>query len=148
MHQLRLFRHRRTLHGSRHRGGTIGLALSHAFEAAFIAQTVVRPLTSALQNGFKMVGQLGRGNRGGDDDPWLNTIDANRAARRLDDIDPKTNQRVPAPDPHATSIIPARAPRTTLIDPATGGLGNGKTTKASDGSITKRFERTMGRWRT
>ena len=24
-------------------GGTVGLALSHAFEAAFIAQTVIRP---------------------------------------------------------------------------------------------------------
>ena len=30
-------------------GGTVGLALSHAFEAAFIAQTVIRPITSALQ---------------------------------------------------------------------------------------------------
>jgi type IV secretion system protein TrbL len=30
-------------------GGTIGLALSHAFEAAFIAQTVIRPITGALQ---------------------------------------------------------------------------------------------------
>jgi len=40
--------------------GTIGLALSHAFEAAFITQTVIRPITSALQNGFKIVGRLGR----------------------------------------------------------------------------------------
>ena len=36
------------------------LALSRAFEPAFIAQTVVRPITNALQNGFKIVGQPGR----------------------------------------------------------------------------------------
>src|SRR5260370_9845093 len=40
-------------------GGTVGLALSHAFEAAFIAQTVIRPITSALQTGFNRVAQLG-----------------------------------------------------------------------------------------
>jgi hypothetical protein len=39
-------------------GGTIGLALSHAFEAAFIAQTVIRPITSALQTGFSKAAQL------------------------------------------------------------------------------------------
>jgi hypothetical protein len=87
-----------------------------------------------------MVGQLSRGNRGGDDgDAWLNTIDANRATRRLDNIDPNTNQRVRAPDPHATSVIPPRAPRITVIDPATRGLGNGKSTTAGDGKITKRL---------
>ncbi len=30
-------------------GGTIGLVLSHAFETAYIAQTITRPITSALQ---------------------------------------------------------------------------------------------------
>src|SRR5229473_2871137 len=39
-------------------GGTVGLALSHAFEAAFIAQTVIRPITSALQTGFNKVAQI------------------------------------------------------------------------------------------
>src|SRR5260370_17629069 len=29
-------------------GGSIGLALAHAFEAAYIAQTIVRPITSGL----------------------------------------------------------------------------------------------------
>ena len=30
-------------------GGTVGLALAHAFEAAYIAQTIVRPITSGLK---------------------------------------------------------------------------------------------------
>jgi hypothetical protein len=30
-------------------GGSIGLALAHAFEAAYIAQTIVRPITSGLK---------------------------------------------------------------------------------------------------
>jgi hypothetical protein len=113
---------------------------SHAFEAAFIAQTVVRPVTSALQNGFKMVGQLGRGNRGGNDgDAWLNTIDSTRATRRLDNTNPKTNQRVPAPGSNATSVISARAPKTRLINPATAGLENGKTMTVGNDKATKRL---------
>src|SRR5215472_5518809 len=53
-------------------GGTIGLALSHAFEAAFIAQTVIRPITSALQNGFNMVGHLGRATKDSSEgDSWV-----------------------------------------------------------------------------
>ena len=115
------------------------LALSHAFEAAFIAQTVVRPITSALQNGFKMVGRLGRVASERDDaEAWLNTVDPTRVIRRLDNVDPKTNPGVPAPNPHATSVISARAPKTTFIDPATGGLGNGKTMPMSDDRTTKR----------
>ena len=38
-------------------GGTVGLALSHAFRGRFVAQTVIRPITSALQNGFNKVAQ-------------------------------------------------------------------------------------------
>src|SRR5260370_26491135 len=45
-------------------GGTVGLALNHAFEAAYIAQTVVRPITSALQTGFSKVAQIGNGSAG------------------------------------------------------------------------------------
>lgn len=40
-------------------GGTVGLALAHAFEAAYIAQTVVRPITSALHSGFSKISQNG-----------------------------------------------------------------------------------------
>ena len=113
---------------------------SHAFEAAFIAQTVVRPITSALQNGFKLVGQLGHvAKEANDGDAWLNTIDSTRATQRLNNTNPKTSQRVPAPDPNATSVIPARALRTTSIDAATGRLGNGKTMRVGDDKATKRL---------
>src|SRR5208282_2512284 len=44
--------------------GTVGLALSHAFEAAYVAQTIVRPITSALQTGFNKVAQIGSGSAG------------------------------------------------------------------------------------
>jgi hypothetical protein len=118
-------------------GGTIGLALSHAFEAllspklSFALYPARCKMTSRWWASWAAAIEVATA--------WLNTIDANRATRRLDNIDPKTNQRVPAPDPHATSVIPARGPRTTLIDAATGGLENGKTTTAGDGRITKRL---------
>ena len=76
---------------------------------------------------------------GNDRDAWLNTVHATRATRRLNNIDPKTNQRVPAPNPHATSVIPASAPKTTFIDPATGALGNVKTMPMSNNRTTKRL---------
>jgi type IV secretion system protein TrbL len=36
-------------------GGSIGLALAHAFEAAYIARTITNPITSAITNGYKKV---------------------------------------------------------------------------------------------
>jgi P-type conjugative transfer protein TrbL len=119
-------------------GGTIGLALSHAFEAAFIAQTVIRPITSALQNGFKMVGHLGRATKDSSDgDSWVSAINAGWPTQRLVNPAPGTNQRVPAPDPRGTSPISPRASETTSINPGTAQLGNGKTT--SVGKATKRI---------
>src|SRR5262249_2082398 len=98
-------------------GGTVDLALSHAFEAAFIAQTVVRPITSALQNGFKMAGKLGHlAKESNDGDAWLNSIDSTRATRHLDTTNPKNNRRVAAPRSSATSGIPTRDPKTMLIN--------------------------------
>jgi hypothetical protein len=118
-------------------GGTIGLALSHAFEAAFIAQTVIRPITSALQNGFKMVGQVGRWAKEHDDgDAWVRTINAGRPTQRLNSSTPQTNQRVPAPDSRGTSAISPGATKTTLINPATAQLGNRDTTTV--GKTTRR----------
>ena len=38
-------------------GGSIGLALAHAFEAAYIARTITSPITSALSSGFKKLGK-------------------------------------------------------------------------------------------
>jgi hypothetical protein len=116
------------------------LALSRAFEAAFIAQTAVRPITKALQNGFKIVGQPGRmAKEANDGDAWLNSIDSARATRPLDYTNPKTNQRVPAPSFNATSVIPTRAPKTKLINPATAGLENRKTMKVGDDKATRRL---------
>ena len=61
-------------------GGTVGLALSHAFEAAFIAQTIIRPITSALQTGFGKVAQLGNGSAGNNSEGagWVNAMDFGR----------------------------------------------------------------------
>jgi hypothetical protein len=93
-----------------------------------------------VDNGFKLVGQLGHvAKEANDGDAWLNAIDPARTIRRLINTDPKTNKRVPAPDRNATSVIPSRAPKTTLIDSTTGGLRNGKTTRVGDDRMTKRL---------
>jgi P-type conjugative transfer protein TrbL len=39
-------------------GGSIGLGLAHAFEAAYIARTIVHPITSALKKGFEGMAYL------------------------------------------------------------------------------------------
>jgi type IV secretion system protein TrbL len=101
-------------------GGTVGLALSHAFEAAFIAQTVIRPITSALQTGFNKVAQIG--NSGGDKATegagWVNAMDFGRQTQQLSKLGPESGQRVPAPkDVRATSVIPSRASSTTPMNP-------------------------------
>jgi type IV secretion system protein TrbL len=103
-------------------GGTVGLALSHAFEAAFIAQTVIRPITSALQTGFNKVAQIG--NSGGDKATegagWVNAMDFGRQTQQLSKLGRDSGQRVPAPkDVRATSVIPSRASSTTPMNPGT-----------------------------
>ena len=42
-------------------GGSIGLALAHAFEAAYIAQTIVRPITSGLKKIHDGISSRGSG---------------------------------------------------------------------------------------
>ena len=42
-------------------GGTVGLALAHAFEAAYIAQTIVRPITSGLKKIHDGISGLAKG---------------------------------------------------------------------------------------
>ena len=49
-------------------GGTVGLALAHAFEAAYVAQTIVRPITSGLGAIKKSVEALA-GSKGGKASP-------------------------------------------------------------------------------
>src|ERR1700687_3827498 len=80
-------------------GGTIGLVLSHAFEAAFIAQTVIRPITSALQTGFNKVAQLGNTGAGTSSEAtgWVNAMDFGRQTQRLGNLGTDGGQRVPAP---------------------------------------------------
>jgi P-type conjugative transfer protein TrbL len=101
-------------------GGTIGLALSHAFEAAFIAQTIIRPITSALQTGFNKVAQIGNGtaDNKGEATGWVKTMDFGRQTQQLGNLGPDGGQRVPAPkDVRSTSFMPSRAPNTASINP-------------------------------
>jgi type IV secretion system protein TrbL len=109
-------------------GGTVGLALSHAFEAAFIAQTVIRPITSALQTGFNKVAQLGNAGAGSSSEAtgWVNAMDFGRQTQRLGNLGTDGGQRVPAPkDVRGTSVVPSRASNTTAINPGTARFGNG-----------------------
>jgi type IV secretion system protein TrbL len=104
-------------------GGTIGLALSHAFESAYIAQTVVRPIVSALQAGFNRISQIGSGASANDAPAWLNAMELSRRTQRLANTDANTPPRVPAPKSiRATSVVPPQAPKTTAIDPSTSAL--------------------------
>src|SRR5713101_2726008 len=108
-------------------GGTVGLALSHAFEAAFIAQTVIRPITSALQTGFNKVAQFGNGSGGNNSEAtgWAKAMDFGRQTQQLSNLGPDSGQRVSAPkDVRGMSVMPARAPNTTPMNPGTGGYTN------------------------
>ena len=121
-------------------GGTGGLALSHAFEAAYIAQTVVRPITSALQTGFNKVAQIGNGSAGNNSEAtgWVKAIDFDRQTQQISNLGPDSGQRVPAPkDVHGTSVIPSRAPNTTPMNPGTVRYGNGNGTTTVGKSTSK-----------
>ncbi len=121
-------------------GGTIGLALSHAFEAAFIAQTVIRPITSALQTGFNKVAQIGKGGSDGKNEPalWINAMESGRQTQRLGNLGPSSGQRVPAPkDVRATSVIPSRARSTTPMNRGTATVAGSNGTKGIGKETTK-----------
>ncbi len=112
-------------------GGTVGLALSHAFEAAYVAQTIVRPITSALQTGFNKVAQIGNGSASNNSEAtgWVKAMDFGRQTQQLSNLGPDGGQRVPAPkDVRATSVIPSRAPNTTPMNSGTSRYGNGNGT--------------------
>jgi type IV secretion system protein TrbL len=112
-------------------GGTIGLALSHAFEAAYVAQTIIRPITSALQTGFNKVAQIGSGSAGnsGEATGWVKAMDFGRQTQQLGNLGSDGGQRVPAPnDVRGTSVMPSRASNTTAINPGTARYGNGNST--------------------
>ena len=123
-------------------GGTVGLALSHAFEAAYIAQTVIRPITSALQTGFNKVAQLGNGSAGTNSEAagWVNAMDFGRQTQQLSDLGPDSGQRVPAPkDIRGTSLMPSRVPNTTPMNPGTARYGNGNSTTTAPSKATSKI---------
>ena len=107
--------------------GTVGLALSHAFEAAYVAQTIVRPITSALQTGFNKVAQIGNGSgdTNGAATGWVKSTDFGRQTQQLSNLGSGGGQRVPAPkDVRGTSVMPSRAPNTTPINTNAAGTKN------------------------
>ncbi len=123
-------------------GGTVGLALSHAFEAAFIAQTVIRPITSALQTGFNKVAQLGNAGAGSSSEAtgWVNAMDFGRQTQRLGNLGTDGGQRVPAPkDVRGTSIMPSRAPDTTPMNPGTARYGSPNTSTTTMSKATSKI---------
>jgi hypothetical protein len=112
-------------------GGTIGLALSHAFEAAYVTQTIIRPITSALQTGFNKVAQIGNGNAGNSGEPagWVKAMDFGRQTQQLGNLGPGGGQRVQAPkEVRSTSVMPSCAPNTAAMNPGTARYGNGNST--------------------
>ena len=123
-------------------GGTVGLALSHAFEAAFIAQTVIRPITSALQTGFNRVAQLGNAGVGGSSEAtgWVSAMDFGRQTQRLGNLGTDGGQRVPAPkDVRATSVMSSRAPNTTPMNPGTARYGSPNTSTTAMSKATSKI---------
>ncbi len=108
-------------------GGTIGLALSHAFEAAYVAQTIIRPITSSLQTGFNKVAQIGNrsGDAKGEATGWVKAMDFGRQTQQLSNLGQDGGQRVPAPkDVRGTSVMPSRAQGTTSMNRDTARVTN------------------------
>jgi type IV secretion system protein TrbL len=101
-------------------GGSIGLAFAHAFEAAFIARTIVRPISSALQTGFSKVSQIGSRNVDNKSEAgnWIATSNFNRA-HHIGNLGPDQGPRVPAPtDVGPTKLLngaPAASGRTASM---------------------------------
>src|SRR5579863_4044549 len=104
-------------------GGTVGLALSHAFEAAFITRSIVRPITSALQTGFNKVAQIGNGNgdSNGDGTGWVNAMDFGHRTQQISNLGPDHGPRVPAPtDSGLTTRVNGAPTRGVNVAPTTG----------------------------
>jgi len=120
-------------------GGTVGLALSHAFEAAFIARTVIRPITSAL-HGFGKVAQISRG-RSDDsqESSWQQTLNFGRQTRLLKNFTGDAGRNGPAPrDNRTKSTVGSHPQNTTRLNPRTAAVRDGATeTKALAGETHK-----------
>ncbi len=102
-------------------GGTIGLALSHAFEAAYLTRTIIRPITSALQTGFNKVSHIGSAKSASEATGWVKAMDFGRQTQQLSNIGPASGPYVPAPNnPRGTSVVPTRAPATSPMGAGAG----------------------------
>lgn len=114
-------------------GGTIGLALAHAFEAAYVAQTVVRPITSALQAGFNKIAHAGgdRASMNADTDAWLRMANF-RDNQRQSSGD--TQSTAPLIDPNSDSHRAKVDRGTTVLQPGTRGFPAATETRALDGN--------------
>jgi type IV secretion system protein TrbL len=118
--------------------GTVGLALSHAFEAAYVAQTVVRPITSALQTGFGKVAQIAKSDNSNEAPGWVNAMDSGRRTQPLGNLASDGGQRLSAPSVvRGTSIMPPRVPNTTPMNPKTASYGSGNSTTAMGKATAK-----------
>jgi hypothetical protein len=124
-------------------GGTVGLALTHAFEAAYVAQTIVRPITSALHSRSSKANGTGNAPTGNDGEPasWIKTMNFGQQTQQLNNLGPDSGQRVPAPkDVRGTSVMPSRESTTAPMSPATAHYGNGNsaTTAMGMGKVTSK----------
>ena len=80
-------------------GGSIGLALAHAFEAAYIAQTIVRPITSGLKKIHDGISGIAKGSSS-------TGARRRRAGRYAGHIERSTSGKaVPTPAPNAATKV-------------------------------------------
>jgi type IV secretory pathway TrbL component len=124
-------------------GGTVGLALAHAFEAAYIAQTVVRPITSALHSGFNKIAQAGGGKTSPNSDAqaWQSMANFNNSQSQSGiNTQPTAPLINPNSGSHRAIVQPTTALRQgTNALPANKGTipmpnGGGATTRLSNGA--------------
>ncbi|MGO9061415.1 MAG: P-type conjugative transfer protein TrbL [Candidatus Binataceae bacterium] len=101
--------------------GTVGLALNHAFEAAFIAKTIISPMSSIMQSSFNKAIRAFGGNDG--------SLEA-----RL-----RANERIAPPKPPENPAkAPTAVPYGSQGDPSTG-------TRVMDPKLTRPMVGSSGR---
>jgi P-type conjugative transfer protein TrbL len=110
-------------------GGTVGPALAHAFEAAYIAKTIVRPITGTLQTGFNKITHADGGNASMNShaDSWFGMAGFRDSQRQSSgDAQPT----VPLIDPNSGSHQAKVDRGTTMLQPGTSGFPAAKETAA------------------
>ena len=124
-------------------GGTIGLALSHAFEAALCRsdRSFARSQARSRRDSTKSL-SLGTVAQATAAKPtgWVNAMDFGRQTQRLGNLGTDGGQRVPAPkDVRGTSVMPSRAPNTTPMNPGTARYGNANTSTTAMSKATSKI---------